>query len=76
MRAAQARLLDAVLTESLDRLSRDLAGMELAKVKNYADAMEDIRTRNRKLDAMGGIMAGVSSFGRHIGVTSSYAAFI
>lgn len=27
-------------------------------------------------DAMGGIMAGVSSFGRHIGVTSSYSAFI
>jgi DNA invertase Pin-like site-specific DNA recombinase len=25
MRAAQARLLDAVLTESLDRLRRDLA---------------------------------------------------
>ena len=27
-------------------------------------------------DAMGGVMAGVSSFGRHVGVTSSYAAFI
>jgi transketolase len=27
-------------------------------------------------DAMGGIMAGVSSFGSHIGVTSSYSAFI
>jgi len=37
-------------------LNKDLAGMELAKVKNYADAMEDIRTRNRKLDAMGGII--------------------
>ena len=37
-------------------LSRDLAGLEMAKVKNYADAMEDIRTRNRKLEAMGGII--------------------
>ena len=27
-------------------------------------------------DAMGGLMAGVSSFGRHIGVTSSYSGFI
>ena len=27
-------------------------------------------------DAMGGVMAGVSSFGRHVGVSSSYAAFI
>ncbi|MFH1726611.1 MAG: hypothetical protein ABII00_18530 [Elusimicrobiota bacterium] len=27
-------------------------------------------------DAMGGMMAGLSSFGRHIGVSSSYAAFI
>ena len=27
-------------------------------------------------DAMGGVMAGVSSFGFHAGVTSSYAAFI
>lgn len=27
-------------------------------------------------DAMGGLMAGVSSYGRHIGVTSSYSAFI
>ncbi|MBI4423773.1 MAG: hypothetical protein HY554_08600 [Elusimicrobia bacterium] len=27
-------------------------------------------------DAMGAMMAGVSSYGRHIGVTSSYAAFI
>ncbi|MBI5240981.1 MAG: hypothetical protein HY926_10955 [Elusimicrobia bacterium] len=27
-------------------------------------------------DAMGGVMAGVSSFGFHVGVTSSYSAFI
>ena len=27
-------------------------------------------------DAMGAVMAGVSSYGRHIGMTSSYAAFI
>jgi transketolase len=27
-------------------------------------------------DAMGGIMGGVSAFGRHIGVSSSYSAFI
>lgn len=38
-------------------LSKNLSGLELAKVKNYADAMEDIRMRNRKLEAMGGIIA-------------------
>ncbi|MFC1679361.1 hypothetical protein ACFL2T_04040 [Elusimicrobiota bacterium] len=27
-------------------------------------------------DAMGGIMAGVSTYGRHIGISSSYAAFV
>lgn len=27
-------------------------------------------------DAMGGVMAGVSAYGRHVGVTSSYSAFI
>ncbi|MBI4347922.1 MAG: hypothetical protein HY553_13780 [Elusimicrobia bacterium] len=27
-------------------------------------------------DAMGGVMAGVSSYGAHVGVTSSYSAFI
>lgn len=27
-------------------------------------------------DAMGGVMSGVSSFGKHIGVSSSYSAFI
>lgn len=37
-------------------LNKDLVGLELAKVKNYADAMEDIRSRNRKLDAMGDIL--------------------
>ena len=37
-------------------LSQKLVGMELAKVKNYADAMEDIRLRNKKLDAMGGVI--------------------
>jgi hypothetical protein len=38
-------------------LNRDLVGMELAKVRNYADAMEDIRTRNKKLEAMGDVIA-------------------
>lgn len=33
-------------------ISRDLIGAELAKVKNYADAMEDIRKRNKKLETM------------------------
>jgi len=37
-------------------LGRELTGLELAKVKNYADAMEDIRTRNKKLDAMGDVI--------------------
>jgi hypothetical protein len=34
-------------------LGRDLAGLELAKVQNYADAMADIRRRNGKLESMG-----------------------
>jgi Protein of unknown function (DUF1552) len=38
-------------------LNQDLVGLELAKVRNYADAMEDIRSRNRKLDAMSDVIA-------------------
>ena len=37
-------------------LNRDLVGLEMAKVRNYAEAMEDIRTRNRKLEAMGDVI--------------------
>ncbi len=37
-------------------LSQDLAGLELAKVKNYAEAMEDIRRRNMKLESMGDVI--------------------
>ena len=37
-------------------LSQDLAGLELAKVKNYAEAMEDIRRRNKKLESMGDVI--------------------
>lgn len=37
-------------------LRRDLTGLELAKVRNYAEAMEDIRSRNRKLESMGAII--------------------
>ena len=38
-------------------LGRELAGLELAKVKNYADAMEDIRRRNKKLESMSAVIA-------------------
>lgn len=38
-------------------LNQELVGLELAKVKNYADAMEDIRTRNKKLEAMGDVIS-------------------
>jgi hypothetical protein len=37
-------------------LNRDIVGLELAKVKNYAEAMEEIRSRNKKLDAMGDVI--------------------
>lgn len=37
--------------------SRDLADLELAKVRNYADAMDDIRRRNKKLESMGDIIS-------------------
>ena len=37
-------------------LSQDLAGLELAKVKNYAEAMDDFRQRNNKLESMGEII--------------------
>ena len=39
------------------RLSQDLVGLELAKVKNYAEAMEDIRARNKNLESMGDVIA-------------------
>ncbi len=38
-------------------LTRELAGLELAKVKNYADAVEDIRRRNKKLESMSAVIA-------------------
>lgn len=37
-------------------LSRGLGGSEMAKVQNYADAIEDIRRRNKKLDDMGDVV--------------------
>jgi hypothetical protein len=43
-------------TNDQSNLSKGLVGAELAKVKNYADAMEDIRKRNNKLEAMGDIV--------------------
>ncbi len=38
-------------------LTQDQVGLELAKVRNYAEAMEDIRTRNKKLESMGPTIA-------------------
>lgn len=38
-------------------LTQDQVGLELAKVRNYAEAMEDIRTRNKKLESMGETIA-------------------
>lgn len=37
-------------------LEQGLQGPELAKIKNYADAMADIRRRNKKLEAMGEVV--------------------
>ncbi len=37
-------------------LSPELAGLERAKIQNYAEAVEDIRKRNGKLEAMGDII--------------------
>jgi hypothetical protein len=33
-------------------MAEELRGLEKAKVKNYSDSIEDIRERNRKMDAM------------------------
>jgi hypothetical protein len=38
-------------------LSPELAGLERAKIQNYAAAIEDIRKRNGKLEAMGDIIS-------------------
>ncbi|MBR01339.1 MAG: hypothetical protein CMO60_10855 [Verrucomicrobiales bacterium] len=37
-------------------LSEELRGLEKAKVKNYADSIDDIRERNRKMDAMADVI--------------------
>ena len=37
-------------------LAKDLNGLEKAKVKNYADSIEDIRKRNKKIDAMADVI--------------------
>lgn len=37
-------------------LGQGLAGSELSKIQNYAAAIEDIRTRNKKLEAMADIV--------------------
>jgi hypothetical protein len=50
------RQLLAFTSGNQSALGRDLAGLELAKVKNYADALEDVRTRNKKLDAMSDVI--------------------
>jgi hypothetical protein len=37
-------------------IAKKLGGMEKSKVKNYADSIESIRRRNKKVDAMGDII--------------------
>lgn len=51
----ERRMLEfAAGTES--GLGRDLRGIEKSKVQNYADSIEAIRERNRKLDAMADVI--------------------
>jgi hypothetical protein len=56
--AAQSRyqldrkVLEFVASNQGD-LARDLVGLERSKIKNYADSVEVIRERNRKIEAMG-----------------------
>jgi len=38
------------------KLSETLKGIEKAKVKNYAESIEAVRMRNRKIDAMGDVI--------------------
>lgn len=67
--------------------SADLLGSTSVNLINkgfsdgFYDAVSNPRSRLVPVggiceDAMGAVMAGLSSFGRHIGVTSSYGAFI
>ena len=37
-------------------MAEELRGLEKAKVKNYSDSIEDIRERNRKMDAMADVI--------------------
>jgi hypothetical protein len=39
------------------RLGQELAGLERAKIANYAQAVEAIRTRNKSLEAMGAVIS-------------------
>jgi len=50
------RRLLAFTAENQARLGDDLAGIERRKVTNYADSIDAIRERNRKVDAMGDVL--------------------
>jgi transketolase len=69
----------ACAADLLDSTSISAAGGSFPKGFFHARANPDSRlvpVGGICEDAMGGVMAGVSSFGSHVGVTSSYAAFI
>ncbi|MFT5525110.1 MAG: hypothetical protein ACI9HK_003076 [Pirellulaceae bacterium] len=75
------KLLEFVANNEGDA-ARGLGGIEKAKIKNYADSVEDIRERNRKVDAMAEVIrrhvpeldpkyleGNVSTFDRQLGHT-------
>ena len=50
------RRLLAFTAENQARIGESLAGLEQRKVTNYADSIDAIRERNRKVDAMGDVL--------------------
>jgi hypothetical protein len=48
------------VAQNEDRIARQLAGTEKPKVRNYADSVDAIRRRNRKVDAMSDLI------GKHV----------
>lgn len=51
----ERRLLEFAAT-SEGAMAEELRGIEKAKVKNYSDSIENIRERNRKMDAMSDVI--------------------
>lgn len=56
IRSELDRLMFEFSSAGQNSLSKDLLGSELTKVRNYANAIDDIRSRNKKLEAMSDVI--------------------